>query len=149
LPTISDVARQAGVSTVTVSRVLKHAERQPRNSPEVEQAIQGSATSPNVVARSLRSNRPHSLALIRPDVTNSFWTTVARGVEDAAQSSGYSVLLCNTDENCEKQLRYLDLVASRRVDGVIIAPFDCDVANIRALRDREIATVVVDRRIAG
>jgi LacI family transcriptional regulator len=150
LTTISDVARQAGVSKVTVSRVLNnapnvnHATRR-----RIEQAIQELGYVPNVAARSLRSKRTRSLALIVPDITNSFWTTVARGVEDAAQCSGYSVLLCNTDENCAKQLRYLDVVASRRVDGVIIAPFDCDIQNIRALRDREIATVLIDRRIAG
>jgi LacI family transcriptional regulator len=123
---------------------VNHATRQ-----RVEQAIQELGYVPNVAARSLRSKRTHSLALILPDVTNSFWTTVARGVEDAAQNSGYSVLLCNTDENSAKQLRYLELVSSRRVDGVIIAPFDCDIQNIRALRDREIATVLIDRRIAG
>jgi LacI family transcriptional regulator len=150
LPTISDVARQAGVSTVTVSRVLNNAPNVNHATRlRIEQAIQELGYVPNGAARSLRSKRTRSLALILPDVTNSFWTTVARGVEDAAQSSGYSVLLCNTDENCAKQLRYLDLVASRRVDGVIIAPFDCDVQNIRALRDREIATVLIDRRISG
>lgn len=150
MPTISDVARQAGVSTVTVSRVLNNAPNvNLATRARVEQAIRQLGYVPNVAARSLRSKRTHSLALIVPDITNPFWTTVARGVEDAAQSSGYAVLLCNTDENCAKQSRYLDLVASRRVDGVIIAPCDSDVENIRALRDREIATVLVDRRVPG
>jgi LacI family transcriptional regulator, galactose operon repressor len=150
LSTISDVARQAGVSTVTVSRVLNNAPNvNLATRRRVEQAIEELGYVPNVAARSLRSKRTHSLALILPDVTNPFWTTVARGVEDAAQSSGYAVLLCNTDENCAKQLRYLELVASRSVDGVIIAPFDCDAQNIHALQDREIATVLIDRRIVG
>jgi LacI family transcriptional regulator len=150
LPNISDVARQAGVSTVTVSRVLNNALNvKPATRRRIEEAIRELAYVPDVAARSLRSKRTHSLALILPDITNSFWTTVARGVEDAAQSSGYAVLLCNTDENCAKQLRYLELVLSRRVDGVIIAPFDSDVQNVRALHDREIATVLIDRRIEG
>jgi LacI family transcriptional regulator len=150
LPTINDVARQAGVSTVTVSRVLNNAPNvNAATRQRIEEAIQELGYVPNVAARSLRSKRTRSLALILPDITNSFWTTVARGVEDAAQSSGYSVLLCNTDESSAKQLRYLELVASRRVDGVIIAPFDSDVQNIRTLRDREIATVLIDRRIDG
>jgi LacI family transcriptional regulator len=149
LPTIGDVARQAGVSTVTVSRVLNNAPNvNPATRLRVEQTIRELGYVPNVVARSLRSKRTSSLALILPDVTNPFWTTVARGVEDAAQSSGYSVLLCNTDESCIKQLRCIDLVASRRVDGVIIAPFDSDVQNIQALRSREIAIVLVDRSIS-
>jgi LacI family transcriptional regulator len=150
LPTISDVARQAGVSTVTVSRVLNNAPNVNRATRRrVEEAIQELGYVPMAAARSLRSKRTRSLALILPDITNPFWTTVARGVEDAAQNRDYSVLLCNTDEDCAKQLRYLELVASRRVDGVIIAPFDSDVENIRALRDGEIATVLVDRRITG
>jgi LacI family transcriptional regulator len=150
LPTISDVAREAGVSTVTVSRVLNNAPNVNRATRRrVEEAIQELGYVPLAAARSLRSKRTRSLALILPDITNPFWTTIARGVEDAAQNSGYSVLLCNTDEDCAKQSRYLELVASRRVDGVIIAPFDSNAENIGALRDREIATVLVDRRITG
>ena len=135
---------------MTVSRVLNNAPNvNHATRHRVERAIQELGYVPNVVARSLRSKRTQSLALILPDITNPFWTTVARGVEDAAQNSGYSVFLCNTDENCAKQLRYLDLVASRRVDGVIIAPCDSDAANVSILRDREIATVIVDRRVEG
>jgi LacI family transcriptional regulator len=89
------------------------------------------------------------LALLVPDITNAFWTTVARGVEDAAQSGNYSVLLCNTDENPAKQLRYLNVVLSQRVDGVIIAPYDSDARNLGKLRERNIPTVVIDRRIEG
>ncbi len=102
---------------------------------------------PNVVARSLRSRRTRSLALILPDITNPFWPTVARGVEDAAQKGGYSVLLCNSDENAEKQARYLEVVVSQQVDGVIIAPCDSDPGKLALLRDRGVATVVIDRRI--
>ena len=150
MSTISDVARQAGVSTVTVSRVLNNAPNvNHATRTRVERAIQELGYVPNVVARSLRSKRTRSLALILPDITNPFWTTVARGVEDAAQNSGYSVFLCNTDENCTKQLRYLELVASRRVDGVIIAPCNSNVGNVNLLRDRDIATVIVDRRVEG
>ena len=81
------------------------------------------------------------LGLVVPDITNPFWTTVARGVEDAAQSHSYSVLLCNTDESPTKQLRYLDVVASQRVDGVIIAPCDSDVRNLDSLRTRAVPAV--------
>jgi LacI family transcriptional regulator len=87
--------------------------------------------------------------LVLPDISNAFWTTVARGVEDAAQSCGYSVLLYNTDETPSKQLRYLDVIASQRVDGVIIAPYDSDARNLARLRARNIPIVVIDRRIKG
>ncbi len=150
MATITDVAKRAGVSPVTVSRVLNGVPTvNPATRDRVEQAIKALGYVPNVAARSLRSKRTRSLALVLPDITNTFWTTVARGVEDAAQSHGYAVFLCNTDENLAKQRRYLDLVVSQQVDGVILAPCDADAGNLAVLRDREIATVVIDRRIEG
>ncbi len=147
---ISDVAKRAGVSPVTVSRVINSAKDvSPATREKVRQAIEELGYIPNVVARSLRSKRTRALALVVPDITNPFWTTVARGVEDAAQSHNYSVLLCNTDESPTKQLRYLDVVASQRVDGVIIAPCDSDVRNLDSLRTRAIPAVVIDRRLEG
>ena len=150
MPTISDVARRAGVSTVTVSRVLNRERNVNSLTRErVERAIADLGYVPNVVARSLRSKRTHSLALVLPDVTNAFWTTIARGVEDAAHSVGYSVFLCNTDEDPAKQQLYMQVIASRRVDGVIIAPCDDDAAHLSELRQRSVPTVIMDRRIEG
>ena len=150
MSTITDVARRAGVSPATVSRVINDAPNvNAATRARVEQAIRDLTYVPNVVARSLRSKRTASLALLVPDITNGFWTTVARGVEDAALRRGYSVFLCNTDENLAKQHRYLSLVASQRVDGVIIAPCDSEAANLASLRERDLPTVVIDRRVEG
>ena len=150
MATIVDVAKRAGVSTVTVSRVINEAPNvNVTTRARVEQAVRDLGYVPNVAARSLRSKRTRSLALIVPDITNAFWTTVSRGVEDAAQSQGYSVLLCNTDEDLVKQQRYLDVIVSRRVDGVIMAPCDADAAKLAPLRNHRIATVLIDRRIIG
>ena len=150
MTTISDVARRAGVSTVTVSRVINGGSNvKPATRDKVQQAIEEMHYLPNVAARSLRSKRTYTLALLVPDITNSFWTTVARGIEDEAQNGGYSVLLCNTDEDPAKQLRYQDVIISQRVDGVIITPYDSDARNLARLRDRKIPIVVIDRRIDG
>ena len=150
LATITDVAKLAGVSPVTVSRVINDAPLVTlKTRARVEQAIRELGYVPNVAAASLRSKRTRSLALILPDVTNTFWTTVARGVEDTAQSRGYSVFLCNTDEDLAKQARYLEFVTSQRVDGVVIAPCGRDARQLARLRDRDIPTVVVDRCIDG
>jgi LacI family transcriptional regulator len=150
LATITDVAKLAGVSPVTVSRVINDAPLvNLKTRARVEQAIRELGYVPNVAAASLRSKRTRSLALILPDVTNTFWTTVARGVEDTAQSRGYSVFLCNTDEDLAKQARYLEFVTSQRVDGVVIAPCGRDAGNLARLRDRDIRTVIVDRCIDG
>lgn len=150
MTTIRDVARRAGVAPVTVSRVMNAAPNvNAETRQRVEQAIAELGYVPNVAARSLRSKRTRSLALIVPDITNAFWTTVARGVEDAAQTQGYSVLVCNTDEDLTKQQRYLDIIVSQRVDGIIIAPCNTDAEQLASLRDHDIATVVIDRRIEG
>jgi LacI family transcriptional regulator len=150
VPTINDVAKRANVSPVTVSRVLNGAPNvHEATRTRVNQAIAELGYVPNVVARSLRSRRTRSIALILPDITNPFWPTVARGVEDAAQHNGYTVLLCNSDENTSKQARYLEVVISQQVDGVLIAPADSDAANLAPLRERRVPTVVLDRRVDG
>ena len=150
MTTIADVARRAGVSKVTVSRVINDAGNvHPATRDRVERAIQELHYLPSVAARSLRNKRTNALALIVPDITNPFWTTIARGVEDAAHEWGYSVLLCNTDENPEKQRHYIDVVIRQRVDGVIIAPYSSDAQHLKRLRERSIPTVAIDRRIDG
>jgi len=150
VPTISDVAKRAGVSPATVSRVLQGAKNvRPDTRAKVERTIKELGYVPSAVAQSLRSKRTRSIALVVSDITNTFWTTVARGVEDVAQSHRYSVLLCNTDENLAKQRQYLDFLIRQQVDGVIIAPYDSDAQHLDQLRKRNIPTVIVDRRIEG
>jgi LacI family transcriptional regulator len=150
VPTIEDVAKRAGVSLGTVSRVINDKKNvNPSTREKVERAVAELGYVPNLAARSLRSKQTYALALLVPDITNPFWTTVSRGVEDAAQSGGYSVLLCNTDENLEKQLSYLDLIIRQRVDGVIIAPFDTDAVHLKKLLDQNIPAVLIDRRITN
>lgn len=148
MATIHDVARLAEVSSVTVSRVINRAGNvKPATQARVEQAIDALGYVPSSAAQSMRSKRTRTLALIVPDIQNVFWTTVARGVEDATQSRAYSVFLCNTDENMAKQERYLDVLISQRVDGVIIAPCSVAAEPMARLRDRAIPTVVIDRRV--
>jgi LacI family transcriptional regulator len=150
MPTIKDVAERAGVSAMTVSRVLNNMDNvRPSTRERVQRAIEDLGYVPSGVAKSLRSKRTRTLALLVPDGANAFWTTVARGVEDAAQNGGYSVLFCNTDEDVAKQLHYLDVIVGQQVDGVIIAPCDSDAHNLSKLRQRGIPTVLVDRYIKG
>ncbi len=150
MSTIRDVAKRAGVSPVTVSRVINNVGNVSLPTQEkVQQAIEELGYVPSGVAQSMRSKRTSTLALLVPDITNAFWTTVSRGVEDAAQGRGYSVFLCNTDEDMAKQHRYLDFVIGQRVDGVIIAPHDSNAQHLKKLQDRAIPTVIIDRHIEG
>lgn len=148
--TIRDVAKLAGVAPITVSRALNNsgyvsAEVRAR----VEQAAAALDYVPNMLAHSFRSDRTHTLALVLTDITNPFWTTVARGVEDVASAQGFTVILCNTDESEAKQARYLSMLMRRRVDGVLLAPATSTCDAIRVLQAQKVKVVVMDRRLTG
>ena len=121
--TLRDVAARAGVSAITVSRALNNTGYV---SPDTRRRIYAAVAEldyvPNAVASSLRSSKTQLLALLLTDITNPFWTTVARAVEDVAMESGYGVLLCNTDEDRVKEASYLDLLLRRQIDGLVVAP---------------------------
>ncbi len=123
MATIRDVAQKAGVSTMTVSRVLNKSGyvSQPVRA-RVEAAVAELGYIPNTLGLSLRFKQTRTLALVLTDITNPFWTTVARGVEDAANDAGFTVILCNTDESETKQARYLNILLQKRVDGVLLVP---------------------------
>lgn len=146
--TIRDVAREAGVSVATVSRALN-------NSPNVDPGYAERARAaaarlgyrPNYVARNLRRQSTEMIALIISDVSNPFFTAIARGVEDVAQREGYSVLLCNSDENSAKESTYLGVAEQQRVAGVILSPHQAG-SDIARLRSAGIPVVVVDRPLS-
>src|SRR6266542_4068997 len=102
MASIKEVAEVAGVSTATVSRVL--------------------ANRPNLVARSLRSQQSNTIGLIVSDIRNPFFTSISRAVEDAAYAQGYRVILCNTDDNPEKEAAYLCLMHDEHIAGAIFSP---------------------------
>jgi len=150
MTTIRDVAKRAGVAPITVSRVLNNSGYvRPETRRRVEQAAAELHYVPNMLAHSFRSNRTNTLALIVTDITNSFWTTVARGVEDVASAHGYSVFFCNTDESEAKQEQYLSALLRRRVDGVLLAPASSNGAPVLALQRQKVRIVVLDRCVEG
>jgi LacI family transcriptional regulator len=120
--TIADVARRAGVSTATVSRVLSGVGRaSPTTHARVEAAARDLGFRPSDVARSLKRRSTLTLGLIVTDIENPYFPQLVRAVEDAAISDGYAILLCNADEDPEREASYLDLLVERRVDGLIVA----------------------------
>src|SRR4051794_13188686 len=144
---IVDVAEAANVSVATVSRALNNTGRvDPVLAERVRIAAERLGYRPNAVARNLRRRGTQVWALIITDINNPFYTAVARGVEDVAQESGFSVLLCNSDENQSKEDRYLEVAAQERVAGVILAP-RAENSDIGGLDSASIPLVVVDRRL--
>ena len=100
MATIHDVAKRAGVAPITVSRVINNSGYFSEDTrTRVEAAIAELEYVPNRLASSLRSKRTNTLALVITDITNPFFTTLARGVEDTASDAGYTVIFCNTDES--------------------------------------------------
>lgn len=150
MATIADVAQRARVSPVTVSRVINNSSYVKAATRErVEQAIRDLRFHPSQAARSLRSRKTHTIALILPDITNPFWTTIARGVEDTAMENGYAVVLGNMDEKPEKQSRYLESLLRQRPDGVIIAPASDNRADLELLLHSNVPFVMLDREVEG
>lgn len=120
--TIGDVARRAGVSTATVSRVLAglggaRADTRAR----VLDAARELGYRPSGVARSLKLRTTQTLGLIITDIENPFFPQLVRAVEDVAREHGFALLLCNATDDPDREASYLDLLVDRRVDGVVIA----------------------------
>src|ERR1700730_1337184 len=118
---IYDVARESRVSVFTVSAVVNkksHVGKTLRN--RVEAAIRKLNYRPNLVARSLAKQRTHTIGMIVPDIANPFFPMVVRGAEDAAQTHGYNLLLCNSDDSLDKEEAAIALLLSKRVDGILL-----------------------------
>jgi LacI family transcriptional regulator len=119
--TIADVAREAGVSRQTVSRVLNDKEEIRASTREsVMRVIERLGYSPSGVARSLATNRTLTFGLVVPDITNPFFPEIARGVEDVAREHGYEMFLCNSVEDPRREEHVLRALEDKRVDGTII-----------------------------
>lgn len=119
---IKDVAAMAKVSPATVSRTLAGGAVSPALRAKVEAAVEATGYRPNLSARRLRSQDSQTLGLIVADISNPFFTALARAVEDEAYKAGLRVILCNTDENPEKEAIYLQLMEEERVSGLIFSP---------------------------
>lgn len=148
MATIQDVATKAGVAPITVSRVLNNSGYVSQKTRQrVEAAAKELDYVPNSLASSLRSNRTHILAMLLADISNPFWTTVARGVEDVANQQGFSVILCNTDEKEEKQEEYVSVLLRKRVDGFLLVPTTASTESIQVIQRQQVPIVVLDRSI--
>jgi len=147
--TIVDVARRAHVSTATVSRVLAglgHAR------PETRERILAAAReldyTPSAVARSLKRRTTQTLGLIVTDIENPFFPQLVRAVEDAARAEGYAILLCNANDDPEREAGYLELLVERRVDGLIIAASSLGGRHLEWLSSPSLPVVLINTSAA-
>lgn len=150
MATIIDVARHAGVSTATVSRVLSG--KNPVSDEMRERVLETVdllGYRPNALARSLREEHTKTLGLVIGNVMNPFFTSIARAVEDAAMERGYTVSLGNSDESSEKEEAYLKVLLENRVDGLIISPARAESPHLVRVVEEGVPVVFVDRSIEG
>lgn len=144
--TIKDVARQAGVSTATVSHVIngtRHVEEKTKHS--VRTAMRELGYQPNSLARSLRSGETKTIGLIIPDASNLFFADISRKIEDFGYENGYSVILCNSDNDLSKQRNYINTLIAKQVDGVIFISAGESNEDLLNLSISGIPVVVADR----
>jgi LacI family transcriptional regulator len=146
---IGVVAARAGVSKTTVSHVLNGTRFvNPETRTKVETAIAELGYYPSSVARSLTTRKTATIAVVVSDISNPFFTAVVRGVEDGLQGRDYQLILCNTDEDVDKQERYLRALLSKRVEGIIIAATG-DPSSFLQIVARHIPTLFIDRQPPG
>ncbi len=146
--TLTDVAREAGVSAMTVSRVINNKDDvSPATRQHIQTVIDRLGYSPSGIARGLATRQTHTLGLVILDVANPFFSDVARGAEQVAYAEGYNVFLCNTDEDPERELAVLQSLEEKRVDGVVLCSSRLDDSDLRRIVDRHPAVVLVNRRL--
>ena len=144
MSTIFDVAEKAQVSVITVSRLLNNPKLvSARTTDKITSAMEELNYQPSQIARSLVKKQTNTIGVIMSDIKNTFFNNWFRIVEDYASKHGYNLLLCNTDENSAREMKYVKLLQSQRVDGLIIIP--CSEKSVDYLLKSNLNFILVDR----
>lgn len=147
---IKDVAKYAGVSTATVSHVINQTRFVSEETRQkVLDAIETLNYQPSAIARGLATNATQTIGLIVADITNPFFTAVARGVEDEINRHGYHTIFSNTDEDPEREDEYLRLLSARQIDGLIIAPARVHSERLVRMSEGGMPILLIDRDATG
>jgi LacI family transcriptional regulator len=147
--TMEQVAREAGVSLMTVSRVVNNRDGVSQATRERVQAIiERLGYRPSDIARGLVTRRTATIGLVVPDVANPFFSEVARGAEHVAYEEGYNVFLCNTEEDTQRELGVLCSLEEKRVDGIVLCSPRLEEEQLEKALTRYPAAVLVNRRLA-
>ncbi|HCM35577.1 MULTISPECIES: LacI family DNA-binding transcriptional regulator [Chryseobacterium] len=151
-PSIKDIATLAGVSVATVSYVLNRKEGQ-RISEETRKKIfeitETIKYTPNKIAKSLKTNKTKLLGLIVADISNEFYSNMARSLEDRALKLGYTLIIGSSDENAEKFKKLTELFSQQQVDGMIVAPVSGSEKTLESLINIKYPIVTIDRYLKG
>lgn len=145
--TIKDIAKESGVSIATVSMIINNKDKNISDATrgKVLHIIKKYNYVPNAMAGSLVTQKTHIIGLILPDITNPFFPGIARGAEDKANESGYSIIFCNTDDKLEVEEKYIETLTKKTVDGIIIAHSSNSEKMSEILERCKVPIVLIDR----
>jgi LacI family transcriptional regulator len=148
MTTIREVAESAGVSYATVSHVINNTRLvSPETRERVLAAMAALNYRPNALARSLRQGKTNTLGLVLPDSANPFFAEISRSIEDEAFKKGYSVFLCNTELDTQRELFYVDVLSKKQVDGIIFVAAGDQADSLDFLLQRNMPVVMIDRDV--
>lgn len=146
---LKDIASKVGVSASLVSYVLNNKDKENRVSKETANKIRAAAKElnyfPNLNARSLKTNISHTIGLIVADISNPFFSSLARTIEDEAYARNYTVIFGSSDENNNKFIKVLDFLSTRQVDGFIVASPEDSRETVLGLKESNVPLVLIDR----
>ncbi|MHB1275629.1 MAG: LacI family DNA-binding transcriptional regulator, partial [Candidatus Humimicrobiaceae bacterium] len=146
--TIKDIAKIAGVSTMTISRVINNERYVKKDTKDrVLKTISEYGYEPNFFAKSLKSKKSKTIGLIIGDIENPYYSRLAKGVIDIAESSDYNVIVCNSKYNAQLSEKYVNMLIKKGVDGVLIATVDVYNELINKLNKRGIPFVLITRKL--
>jgi LacI family transcriptional regulator len=146
--TIEDVAERAGCSVSTVSRVVNHTSYvTPELTERVWAAVEELDYRPSAIARSLRGKHTRTLGMIVPDSSNPFFAEISWGIEDVCFKRGYSVILCNSDQDSAKERAYIDMLTEKWADGIVFVAAGSHADYLQAVSQKKAPVVVVDREL--
>lgn len=147
--TLNDIAKMSGLSVSTVSRVLNKKTQKYRISKEVEKIVLKAARElnyrPNQSARGLRLRKTHTIGLVAPDLSNPFFAQIVKTIQTELHKLGYSLVVCDSDENPELEVEHTGLLCSKGVDGLIVMPVGQEYRHFQSLLEDGIPLVMVDR----
>ena len=147
---IKDVALHAGVSVTTVSHVVNGTRFVSETARQrVEEAVRELGYVPSAVARSLKHNTTRTFGMVIPNNSNPYFAEIIRGVEDRCFAAGYNVILCNSNDDPERQASYLRVLAEKRIDGLVLVVTGSDAVARATLGGIAMPLVLLDREVSG
>ncbi|MDD3841015.1 MAG: LacI family DNA-binding transcriptional regulator, partial [Clostridia bacterium] len=149
MATILDVERESGVSKSTISRYLNGGRVKESNRIKIEKAIKKLNYRVNPIAKGLKTNRTYTVGVLIPDITDIFYTQIIKSCESFLNSQGYSIILCDYSDDIKKERQRFEFLLDKKIDGLIFASSGMTDQYIKAVMDKDVPVVLIDRLIPG